>query len=322
MANGVQVSVVIAAYNAADSLARAVRSATAQTVRNLEVLVVDDGSTDATAQVAHRLAADDGRVHVLGNGRNGGVSAARNIGFAAAQGEWIAVLDADDAFEPDRLEHLLAAAARHGADMVADDLVYWDWDARQITGRAIGARGSGDERVDAERFFANCITGRSPFDYGQLKVLIRRSFVDHHSLRYIEGMRHGEDFMLYAEALLAGAVFVLTDDAGYLYTQRVGAVSRTRSQVARTIENNDDMRRRTLELLDHQAVRGAPRLQTLLRRRSRAILWHASWERVYYPLRERRVGPVLAAAVRDWRVIPLICRAVAIRLLGRSQPTR
>lgn len=87
MANGVQVSVVIAAYNAAESLERAVRSATAQTVRDLEVLVVDDGSTNATAQVAHTLAANDDRVRVIGSGRNGGVSAARNIGFAAAQGE-------------------------------------------------------------------------------------------------------------------------------------------------------------------------------------------------------------------------------------------
>lgn len=250
------------------------------------------------------------------------MSAARNRGFEAARGEWIAILDADDAFRPDRVEKLLAAAARHGADMVADDLAYWDWDARQVSGRAIGSQDGGEERIDAERFFANSITGRSPFDYGQLKIMIRQSFVERHRLRYIEGMRHGEDFMLYAHALLAGATFVRTDDADYLYTQRVGAVSRSRSQVARTIENNDDMRLKTLALLDHDRVRDAPDLQRLLRKRSSAIRWHASWENVYHPLRERRLGAILAASVSDWRVLPLICRAIVLRLTGRHQRAR
>lgn len=321
MTDSVEVSVVIAAFNAAESLVRAVNSVTAQTLGDLEILVVDDGSTDDTAVIASALAAGDPRVRVLGDGRNHGVSAARNIGFAAARGTWIAVLDADDAFEPDRVERLLAAAAEHGADMVADDQAYWDWHARRITGRAIGGAGGGVadevERIDIERFFANCITGRSPFDYGQLKVMIRRAFVEQHRLRYIEGMRHGEDFMLYAHALLAGARFVRIADAGYLYTQRVGAVSRARSQVARTIENNDQMRERTLELLADPRVAQAPRLAALLRRRARAIRWHASWEAVYHPLHDRRFDRVVAAAVRDWRIPPLLAHALARRLAGR-----
>jgi len=290
---------------------------TAQSVRDLEILVVDDGSTDATATIASALAAEDARITVLGDGSNHGVSVARNTGFAAARGPWIAVLDADDAFAPDRLERLLAAAAAHRADMVADDLAYWDWHAGQVSGHAIGGAPDEVERIDAERFLANCITGRSPFDYGQLKVMIRREFVEQHGLRYLEGMRHGEDFMFYVHALLAGAVFVRTGYPGYLYTQRVGAVSRTRSHVARTIENNDDMRARTVELLALPQVMRAPRLAALLRRRARAIRWHASWEGVYHTLHDRQFGQVLVAATRDWRVPPLLARALAARLAAR-----
>lgn len=317
----VRVSVVVPAYNAGASLERAVRSALAQTLTDVEVLVIDDGSSDDTADVAATLAAQDRRVRVLGDGRNHGVSVARNTGFAAARGEWIAGLDADDAYVPDRLERLLAAAAYHGADMVADDLGYWDWHAGQSAGRAIGpidvAGPSGDEPVDAERFLANCITGRSPFDYGQLKAMIRRDFVERHRLAYIAGMRHGEDFMFYAQALLSGATFIRIDHPGYLYTQRVGSISRTRSQVARTVENNEDMRRHTLALFDVPLVCASPRLRALLRRRARAIRWHASWESVYHPLRKRQLGQVLSAAIRDWRVPPLLVTRIFERMVRR-----
>ena len=323
VAAAVRVSVVVPAYNAGTSLERAVRSALAQTLADIEVLVIDDGSSDDTAVIAATLASRDRRVRVLGDGRNHGVSVARNTGFAAARGEWIAVLDGDDAYVPDRLECLVAAAERHGADMVADDLGYWDWHAGQSAGRAIGLIGAfaaapsddGDEPIDTERFLANCITGRSPFDYGQLKAMIRRDFIERHRLAYIAGMRHGEDFMFYAQALLSGATFVRIDHPGYLYTQRVGSVSRTRSQVARTVENNEDMRRHTLALLDMPAVRASPRLRALLWRRARAIRWHASWEGVYHPLRERRLGPVLLAAIRDWRVPPLLVKRLIERMM-------
>ena len=313
--SAVRVSVVVPAYNAGTSLERAVHSALDQDLADIEVLVINDGSSDNTAALAATLAAQDPRVRVLGDGRNYGVSVARNTGFAAARGDWIAVLDGDDAYVTDRLERLLDAAERHGADMVADDLTFWDWHAGQVTGRAIGPAGGRDETIDTECFLANCITGRSPFDYGQLKAIIRRDFVEHHGLTYIPGMRHGEDFMFYVQALLAGARFVRIDYPGYLYTQRVGSVSRTRSQVARTVEDNESMRQQTLALLKLPAVRASSRLGTLLHRRARAIRWHASWEGVYHPLRERRLVPVLAAMVRDWRVLPLLVSRAVQRMV-------
>ncbi len=99
--NAASISVVIPAYNAAPYVARAIESVLAQTVRPTEVIVVDDASSDATAQVVERYGPP---VRLLRRAANGGPAAARNTGIAAAQGEWIALLDADDAWLPRKLE--------------------------------------------------------------------------------------------------------------------------------------------------------------------------------------------------------------------------
>src|SRR5579859_6471888 len=103
---GSSVTVLIPAYNAGPFLHRAVGSALDQTHPPLEVIVVDDGSTDDTADVAQRLALADPRVRVIRLPENGGPAKARNAGLDLARGEWVAVLDADDAYMHARLEDL------------------------------------------------------------------------------------------------------------------------------------------------------------------------------------------------------------------------
>ena len=109
------VSVVIPAYNAAQTLAETLESALAQTYRAIEVLVIDDGSTDETAAIVERYAAQDGRVRLLRNAENAGVSCARNRGVRAAVYPWIAFLDSDDRWRPEKLERQLTAVQRHPA---------------------------------------------------------------------------------------------------------------------------------------------------------------------------------------------------------------
>ncbi len=110
------VSVVIPAYNEAARLPQAVRSAQNQTRPPLEVIVVDDGSSDDTAAVARDLG-----VTVISQ-ENKGLPGARNTGIRAARGEWIALLDSDDVWEPDKLERQWAAVAQvPEAAMVACD---------------------------------------------------------------------------------------------------------------------------------------------------------------------------------------------------------
>lgn len=97
------VSVVIPAYNAEPFIGEALRSVLAQSYRNLEVIVVDDGSKDATSRIAESIAATDGRVSVL-HQQNRGVAAARNLAIERSKGEYIAPLDADDIWYSEKIE--------------------------------------------------------------------------------------------------------------------------------------------------------------------------------------------------------------------------
>jgi hypothetical protein len=122
-------SVVIPAYNSAATLARAIESVRVQSWPAHEIIVVDDGSTDATAEVAGRF---DG-VRLIQQ-ENSGVSVARNAGAAAATGDWLAFLDADDWYAPDRIK-LHAEWIAHDATL---DCLTGDYEYRDETGTLLG----------------------------------------------------------------------------------------------------------------------------------------------------------------------------------------
>ncbi|MFQ3665212.1 MAG: glycosyltransferase family 2 protein [Sphingomonadaceae bacterium] len=103
------VSVLVPVYNRAALLPLCVHSVLGQTYSNLELLVIDDGSSDATAEVAQELAASDPRMHVIRQPRNLGVAHARNTGLEAARGRFVAYLDSDDRWLPAKLERQVAA---------------------------------------------------------------------------------------------------------------------------------------------------------------------------------------------------------------------
>src|SRR5713101_7940146 len=111
-------SVLIAANNTQTVVQHAMQSEPEQTVPVLEVLIVDDASTDGTVGVVKELAAADGRIRLVSLPQNGGPSVARNAGLDLARGQWIVVLDADDAMLPDRLAGMLKVAAASEADIV------------------------------------------------------------------------------------------------------------------------------------------------------------------------------------------------------------
>lgn len=100
-------SIVVPAYNVAPYLPRCVESLLRQTERSLQVIIVDDGSTDETPKLADEYASNDSRVQVI-HQPNGGLSAARNMGLAAASGEFICFIDSDDWVEPTMIESMIA----------------------------------------------------------------------------------------------------------------------------------------------------------------------------------------------------------------------
>jgi glycosyltransferase involved in cell wall biosynthesis len=109
------VSVIVPAYNAEVYLQRTLASAQAQTWRRLEIIIVDDGSNDATPAIAGTAAREDGRVRVIRQA-NAGVAAARNRAIAAARGQLLAPLDADDLWHPDYLRRQVAALEASGPE--------------------------------------------------------------------------------------------------------------------------------------------------------------------------------------------------------------
>lgn len=117
-----KLSVIIPAYNAERTLERAVRSVLAQTLKELEALVVDDGSTDRTGELADRLAAEDSRVRVI-HQSNSGCYQARVNALRSIDTPWFAFVDADDTVEPDMYERMLAFAEEHELDIVECDIV-------------------------------------------------------------------------------------------------------------------------------------------------------------------------------------------------------
>ena len=148
-------SVIIPAFNAATTLARAIDSVRAQSWPVHEIIVVDDGSSDDTADVARRF----GDAVRLIRQRNSGVSVARNAGAAAATGDWLAFLDADDWYAPDRIK-LHAAWIEEDAtlDCLTGDYEYHDADgtllgtsmAQHESGRMMQAKAAGAARVVME----------------------------------------------------------------------------------------------------------------------------------------------------------------------------
>lgn len=152
-----RVSVIMPVYNGARWIESAVRSVIEQSVTDLEVVIIDDGSFDKTPEIIAKLAATDKRVRSLRK-ENSGIAESLNQGIAAARGEWICRLDADDLALPDRIERQLALiAANPSAVLVGGDLVTIDSEGNTV--KAYGYPTTHDrlvkQLVNGGRFFAH-----------------------------------------------------------------------------------------------------------------------------------------------------------------------
>lgn len=117
-----KISVIIPVYNAEPFLRQCLQSVLGQTYRNLEILAIDDGSTDRSAEICRELSQTDNRIQVHSR-ENGGVSRARNYGLDIAAGEYIFFLDSDDAIHPLLLEEMMGQARNRGAEMIFCDCI-------------------------------------------------------------------------------------------------------------------------------------------------------------------------------------------------------
>ena len=311
------VSLIITTYNAQAFIMRAISSALEQTRPPLEIIVVDDCSTDGTPELLHRLERGHDSIRVLSTPYNGGPSLARNVGLAEARGDWVAFLDADDAFAPERLEVIMARAAQDDCDGVADDLAYYDAVAGQVTGRAMGAGRVPTTPVSLRDYIGHNLSGGNGFDWGLLKPVFRREFMQAHAIRYDPVVRHGEDFLLMITFLMAGGRFCLTDHATYLYTQRQGSVSGRASGMSRTTIAYRDMRDTALALARDARIRDNPELVDLLHQRAAGLQRLDDSHFVSVALRSGAVGAIMQRIMKRPAFLPAMIRQIAMALRRR-----
>lgn len=127
-----KISIIMAAYNAEKTIVKAIESVLAQTYANFELIIVDDCSTDKTAQLAEAFAAKDNRVRLVKNKENSGVSKTRLNGLNLSEGEWIAILDSDDAWAMEKLEKQTTLQERTGADLLFTGSAFMDFEGEPI----------------------------------------------------------------------------------------------------------------------------------------------------------------------------------------------
>jgi succinoglycan biosynthesis protein ExoO len=308
------VSVIMPVYNGAQWLPAAVESVLAQTLANLELLIVDDKSQDDTLAIAQRFARLDARVRVLRHRVNRGQAAARNLALSQARGDWVAPVDADDQIRPDRLRRLVEAGEREGADLIADGILFEGERQPGVPAELMTWRRNDQrlEQLSAEALIRSGFGGGCR-SLGYLKPLMRRRFLEHCQLRYAEDLRFAEDFNLYVRALFCGARFLLYPESHYVYWQTPESASRTEiSRIAQDAVDNSRMLRAVVPDNDSEQVTAA---LDEYERRWQVLSW---FEQMKRGLSERNLSAVIGLLIR----MPVSARDIVQFALGRARMKR
>lgn len=298
------VSVIIPCYNIGDRIERGVRSLQAQTHPCHEIIIVDDGSSDGSPEIAKRLAAEDPRIKLIVMPQNGGVSRARNAGFRAATGDWLAILDGDDTWRPERNAALLARAREYGADYVMDNMIIHDVVAGRDTRKMIAP--SWDVLpLPQVTFWQHCIFGTAMFAI--MKMMVRRSFMERTGHAYDEDTKNAQDLIFHADALALGAKAIVVAEPYYVYSARIGDVSHKRNKSSRTkmdfallTTRIDAFARRRADAIDPATARAIAR--------SRESFKVAARLNTIYRARRENVAKALVLLARDPAALKMMLR--------------
>lgn len=198
-------SVIVPVYNAECCLPRCIDSILAQSYRNFELLLIDDGSKDRSSAICDEYSERDDRIKVF-HKDNGGVSSARNLGLDKAQGEWITFVDSDDSVSVSYLENLVSHSK--GVDLVISyaEIIYSDGQhKREVYGSNLVTNNYDALFVDND---LNWHT--SPW-----AKLYNRSLCE--DKRFVEGMHIGEDLCFLYDYMLGCSKVYVSSDTDYFY---------------------------------------------------------------------------------------------------------
>lgn len=243
--NSSLVSVIIPVYNVEKYLAKCLDSIIGQTYTKLEIILVDDGSTDGSGVICDAYAEQDKRIHVI-HKLNAGVSAARNTGLKLARGEAVVFADADDTVASTYLEHLVTEFVKgydvviSGINIVYDDSV----NVRAYDREIIGASMKAD--------YAELLKERGGMTllapYGKI---FRKSLLDAYKLQYKEDLRYGEDALFNLHYFAVTASYKLIPAADYNYIQRANVGAMHTFKEERIAEHIKEIRYKNQALHEH-----------------------------------------------------------------------
>lgn len=229
--NQPKVSVIVAVFNAEKTLDRMVQSLVSQTFTDFEVLLIDDGSTDASGVICDKYARSDSRFKAF-HKPNEGIGSTRQFGIDHAAGEYTIHVDSDDWVEPDYLGQLYESAVRTGADMVICDIVEDDGKCSRI----IRQEPSGnDSNTVIKDILLNRIHG------GPCNKLVKLDCFTKYDVKYFCGQNYGEDAMANVLLLAKGISVAYIPKALYHYERYVNAESASQLLDKRSFEQREAM---------------------------------------------------------------------------------
>lgn len=224
-----KVSVIIPVYNAEKYLEDCLNSVTGQTLRDLEIICVNDGSTDNSAQILDAYAEKDSRIRVV-HKENGGLVSARKTGIVAATGEYVGYVDSDDWIEPDMYEKLYEKARDYGCDIVASGLF------RQFSDSAVKvtntiAPGLYDRDAVRREIFPRMLYNGIYYQMGVRPNLVNKLFKKelllNIQMNVPESITNGEDVAVTYPSILHADKICLTDEVFYHYRQCESSMTKT-----------------------------------------------------------------------------------------------
>ena len=228
--SGPIVSIIVPVYNAEKTIQRCVESILGQDFQDFELLLIDDGSQDASGALCDAFAQRDARVRVL-HKENGGVSAARNLGLSQAQGVYLQFLDSDDWITADATTMLVRTAREYQCDLVISDFY-------RVVGDRVSHKGDiqEDTVLSREEYAAHMMERPADFYYGVLwNKLYRREIVERHHLRMNPEISWCEDFMFNLEYIRYAERFYALQVPIYYYVKTKGSLASQYLSIPKTI---------------------------------------------------------------------------------------
>jgi CDP-glycerol glycerophosphotransferase len=220
-----RISVVVPVYNVERYLAECLRSLRAQTVRDYEVVMVEDGSTDGSAAIAEEFAERDPRFRLVVQ-ENGGLGHARNTGVRHAGGELLAFVDSDDVVTPDAYERLADSLDTSGSDFASGNVLRLDEDGRTKQAAFLAQTFARTRTKTHVRHFAPLLADRTAWN-----KLWRREFWDANALRFPEGVRYEDTPVTLPAHVMARSVDVIAEPVYHWRIRGAGERSITQKRL-------------------------------------------------------------------------------------------